>query len=58
MKRQEPQGLTRSLPTLLSSVQKLQTALQAKAKAEPSYRFYSLWDKICREDVLWEAYRR
>ena len=46
-----------SLPTLLSSVQKLQTALQAKAKAEPSYRFYSLWDKVCREDVLWEAYQ-
>ena len=47
-----------SLPTLLSSVQKLQTALQAKAKAEPSYRFYSLWDKVCRRDVLWDAYRR
>ena len=47
-----------SLPTLLSSVQKLQTALQAKAKAEPSYRFYSLWDKVYREDVLWEAYQR
>ena len=47
-----------SLPTLLESVQKLRTALQAKAKAEPSYRFYSLWDKVCRQDVLWEAYRR
>ena len=46
-----------SLPTLLQSVEKLQTALQAKAKAEPSYRFYSLWDKVYRKDVLWQAYR-
>ena len=46
-----------SLPTLHDSVQKLQMALQAKAKAEPSYRFYSLWDKVCRRDVLWNAYR-
>jgi RNA-directed DNA polymerase len=46
-----------SLPTLLDSVQKLQMALQAKAKAEPSYRFYSLWDKVYRRDVLWDAYR-
>jgi len=46
-----------SLPTLCNSVQKLQMALQAKAKAEPSYRFYSLWDKVYRRDVLWEAYR-
>jgi len=46
-----------SLPTLLQSVEKLQKALQAKAKAEPSYRFYSLWDKVCRKDVLWQAYQ-
>ena len=47
-----------SLSTSRISVEKLQSSLQAKAKSEPSYRFYSLWDKICREDVLHEAYRR
>lgn len=46
------------LPTPEDKVQKLQTALQAKAKADASYRFYSLWDKVCRPDVLAEAYRR
>jgi RNA-directed DNA polymerase len=33
------------------SVQKLQTALHAKAKAEAGYRFYALYDKISREDM-------
>jgi len=46
-----------SLPTL-ESVQKLQTALHAKAKGEPKFRFYALYDKVYRKDVLWTAWRR
>jgi RNA-directed DNA polymerase len=38
------------------SVQKLQTALHAKAKAEAEYRFYALYDKISRDDLLAHAY--
>lgn len=47
-----------SLSTSRKSVEKLQNSLQAKAKSEPNYRFYSLWDKVYREDVLQEAFRR
>jgi RNA-directed DNA polymerase len=42
--------------TTPKSVQKLQTALHAKAKAEAGYRFYALYDKISRDDVLAHAY--
>ena len=31
-----------------ASVQKLQTALHAKAKEKPGYRFYALYDKMYR----------
>lgn len=39
-------------------VQKLQKALHAKAKAEPGYRFYALYDKLYRQDVMMHAYAR
>src|SRR3989442_7516369 len=42
--------------TTPKSVQKLQTALHAKAKAEAEYRFYALYDKISRDDILAHAY--
>lgn len=39
------------------SVRKLQSTLHAKAKEAPEYRFYSLHDKMYREDILAHAYR-
>ena len=47
--------------TASERVQRLQTALHAKAKEAPGFRFYSLSDKVWRDDVLvvaWQAVRR
>jgi len=46
-------AMCRSTPEWL---QKRRTALHAKAKESPGYRFYALHDMVCRRDVLFHAY--
>src|SRR5215510_9511207 len=39
------------------TVRQLQRTLYAKAKQAKEVQFYSLYDKVWREDVLWEAWQ-
>jgi RNA-directed DNA polymerase len=43
--------------TTPDTIRMLQRKLYAKAKQEPAYRFYALYDKISRADILSHAWR-
>jgi RNA-directed DNA polymerase len=43
--------------TTPASVQKLRNALHAKAKEASGFRFYALYDKVYRQDILAFAYQ-
>jgi retron-type reverse transcriptase len=43
---------------VVDKVRELQRKLWVCAKSSRTRRFHALYDRICRSDVLWEAWRR
>src|SRR5436309_12907205 len=42
----------------VDNVRKLQRRLWVAARRHPGRRFHALYDRVCRGDVLWEAWKR
>jgi hypothetical protein len=53
-----PNRAKRSAPARLDNARKLQRTLYRVAKQQPERRFTLLYDKVCRQDILQEAWRR
>jgi len=53
-----PNRARRKAPARLDNVHKLQRTLYRVAKQQPERRFALLYDKVCRQDILQEAWRR
>jgi len=56
-RRVEDEGIAIVLITP-ESIRTLQRKLYRKAKQDPAFRFYALYDKVCRADILSHAYHR
>src|ERR1700730_16668740 len=53
-----PNRARRKAPARLDNAHKLQRTLYRVAKQQPERRFTLLYDKVCRQDILQEAWRR
>jgi RNA-directed DNA polymerase len=53
-----PNQARRKAPARLDNARKLQRTLYRVAKQQPGRRFPLLFDKVCRQDILQEAWRR